>query len=114
MESAHAEWVREGADNKQTIVSCANKDGDLGWCIAGFCEGTTGEGVSVNVLARKPSDSRSITQSSLDEALPYTRYKLLADLFRKMEHKPFDDGRRSSMIWVSLPNPPQGDVANPE
>lgn len=69
IENTHTEWVTEGADNKQIIVSSANRDGDLGWCIAEFSEGTTGEGVSLNVLARQPDDSWLITHCSLNEAL---------------------------------------------
>mgnify|MGYP003664986714 CR=1 FL=1 len=69
IEDTHAEWVTEGAENKKIIVSSASRDGDLGWCIAEFSEGTTGEGVSLNVLARQPDDSWLITHCSLNEAL---------------------------------------------
>jgi ketosteroid isomerase-like protein len=69
IEDTHAEWVMEGAENKKIIVSSASRDGDLGWCIAEFSEGTTGEGVSLNVLARQPDDSWLITHCSLNEAL---------------------------------------------
>ena len=67
IEDTHAEWVSEGADNKQITVSSAEKDGDLGWCIAQFREGTTGEGTSLNVLARQSDGRWLITYCSLNE-----------------------------------------------
>jgi len=67
IEDTHLEWVSEGADNKQIIVSSADRNGDLGWCIAQFSEGTTGEGVSLNVLARQSDGRWLITHCSLNE-----------------------------------------------
>ncbi|WP_135507188.1 nuclear transport factor 2 family protein [Roseovarius aestuariivivens] len=68
IEDAHAEWVMEGSENKKITVSSANRDGDLGWCVAQFSEGTTGEGISLNVLSRQPDGSWLITHCSLNEA----------------------------------------------
>ena len=67
IEDTHAEWVSEGAENKHIIVSNASRDGDLGWCIAEFSEGSTGEGVSLNVLSRQLDGSWLITHCSLNE-----------------------------------------------
>lgn len=68
IEDAHAEWVTEGAENKRINVSSAGKSGDLGWCIAQFSEGSTGEGNSLNVLALQPDGGWLITHCSLNEA----------------------------------------------
>lgn len=68
IEEQHKEWVMEGADNKQIKVSGAGRSGDLGWCVAQFSEGTTGNGVSVNVLARQPEGHWLITHCSLNES----------------------------------------------
>lgn len=70
IEDAHAEWVSEGAHNKKITVSNANSNGDLGWCIAQFSEGTTGEGTSLNVLARQSDGRWLITHCSLNEVQP--------------------------------------------
>ena len=67
IEQTHVEWVSEGAENKQIIVLTANREGDLGWCVAKFSEGSTGEGVSLTILARQPDDSWLITHCSLNE-----------------------------------------------
>lgn len=67
IEDTHVEWVSEGADNKQITVSSAERNGDLGWCIAQFSEGTTGEGISLNVLARQSDGHWLITHCSLNE-----------------------------------------------
>ena len=67
IEDTHSEWVAEGADNKKSSVTSASRDGDLGWCIAEFSEGATGEGVSLNVLARQPDGRWLITHCSLNE-----------------------------------------------
>ena len=67
VEETHAEWVAEGAENKKVTVSSAGRDGELGWCLAEFSEGTTGEGVSLAVLARQPDGSWLITHCSLNE-----------------------------------------------
>lgn len=67
IEDTHVEWVSEGADNKQITVSSAERNGDLGWCIAQFSEGTTGEGISLNVLARQSDGRWLITHCSLNE-----------------------------------------------
>mgnify|MGYP003116538597 CR=1 FL=1 len=68
IEKVHADWVREGAENKKITVSDAGQSGDLGWCIAHFSEGTTGTGTSLNVLMRQPDGRWEITQCSLNEA----------------------------------------------
>lgn len=68
IEDTHTEWVTEGAENKQIIVSNASRDGDLGWCVAEFSEGSTGEGVSLNVLERQSDGGWLITRCSLNEA----------------------------------------------
>ena len=67
IEDTHLEWVSEGADNKQITVSSADRNGDLGWCIAQFSEGTTVEGISLNVLARQSDGRWLITHCSLNE-----------------------------------------------
>lgn len=67
IEDTHAEWVGEGANNKQIAVSSADRNGDLGWCVARFSEGATGEGISLNVLARQADGSWLITHCSLNE-----------------------------------------------
>ena len=67
IEEAHADWVEEGAEEKNIFVSSAGCDGELGWCLAEFSEGTTGEGNSLSVLARKPDGRWLITHCSLNE-----------------------------------------------
>lgn len=67
IEDAHADWVAKGADSKQIIVMSASREGDLGWCVAEFSEGSTGQGVSLNVLARQPDGNWLITHCSLNE-----------------------------------------------
>jgi len=67
IEKTHAEWVAEGADGKQISVISASREGGLGWCVAEFSEGSTGEGVSLNVLLRQPDGSWLITHCSLNE-----------------------------------------------
>jgi len=69
IEDVHAEWVAEkGAQNKQVNVLSANREGDLGWCVGEFSEGMTGEGVSLNILARQSDGRWLITHCSLNEA----------------------------------------------
>lgn len=68
IEAAHKEWVEEGADSKQINVLSAGSNGDLGWCIANFSEGSTGSGSSMNILARQLDGSWAITHCSLNEA----------------------------------------------
>ncbi|MEX0286367.1 MAG: nuclear transport factor 2 family protein [Paracoccaceae bacterium] len=68
IEHTHAEWVQEGAEDKQITVRSAGHTGDLGWCVAEFSEGSTGEGISLNVLARQPDGKWRITHCSLNEA----------------------------------------------
>lgn len=68
IETAHKEWIEEGADSKQISVLSAGSSGDLGWCIANFSEGSTGSGSSMNILARQPDGSWTITHCSLNEA----------------------------------------------
>jgi len=63
----HEEWFEEGADNKQIKVMSAGCSGDLGWCVACFSEGTTGNGSSVSVLKLQPDGRWLITHSSLNE-----------------------------------------------
>ncbi len=67
IEDTHAEWVIEGAEDKQINVKSAECRGDLGWCLAQFSEGSTGEGISLNVLARQPEGYWLITHCSLNE-----------------------------------------------
>ncbi|SIT13532.1 Ketosteroid isomerase homolog [Roseivivax lentus] len=67
IEDTHAEWVAEGAENKTIEVVIAERSGDLGWCLAKFGEGTTGEGISLNILARQSDGGWLITRSSLNE-----------------------------------------------
>ena len=67
IEDTHAEWVAEGAEDKQITVSRAGRDGDLGWCLLEFSEGSTGEGVSLNVLARQPDGRWLVILISLNE-----------------------------------------------
>lgn len=68
IEAVHREWVKEGADGKAIKVLSAGCNGDLGWCVARYSEGTTGNGSSVNILSRHPDGSWLITHSSLNEA----------------------------------------------
>lgn len=68
IEATHDEWVKEGAEGKEIQVVSAGCSGDLGWCIAGFGEGTTGNGSSVNILARQSDGNWLITHCSLNEA----------------------------------------------
>ncbi|WP_271951931.1 YybH family protein [Ruegeria faecimaris] len=70
IEDTHAEWVAEGGEDKKINVSSAGRDGELGWCLAEFSEGTTGEGVSLNVLERQPDGRWLITLCSLNETHP--------------------------------------------
>ena len=70
IEDTHAEWVAEGAENKRIEVVIAESSGDLGWCLAKFSEGTTGEGISLNILARQSDGRWLITRSSLNEVSP--------------------------------------------
>ena len=67
IEDTHAEWVAEGAEDKQITVCSAGRDGELGWCLVEFSEGTTGAGVSLNVLARQPDGRWLVTHISLNE-----------------------------------------------
>ncbi|MEM7278877.1 MAG: nuclear transport factor 2 family protein [Pseudomonadota bacterium] len=66
--SVHREWLEEGGEDKQLEVKSAGANGTLGWCVVRFSEGTTGDGYSVNVLAREPSGRWLITHCSLNEA----------------------------------------------
>ena len=66
--ATHEDWVQDGADNKALTVLSAGHSGDMGWCVARFSEGTTGTGVSVNILARQPDGRWVITHCSLNEA----------------------------------------------
>ncbi len=67
IEALHDDWVKEDAEAKEIKVVSAGCSGDLGWCIAGFNEGTTGSGSSVNILARQSDGSWLITHCSLNE-----------------------------------------------
>ncbi|MEM9630108.1 MAG: hypothetical protein AAGA50_02190 [Pseudomonadota bacterium] len=64
----HSEWVLEGGENKQIRVLSAGCDGNLGWCVARFSEGTDESGSSVNVLARQADGSWLIKLCSLNES----------------------------------------------
>jgi ketosteroid isomerase-like protein len=66
--SSHKEWVEEGGEDKQIKIVSAGCSGDLGWCVSSYSEGATGNGSSVNVLARQPDGSWLITHCSLNEA----------------------------------------------
>ena len=66
--SAHKEWVEEGGEDKQLQVMSAGCSGDLGWCVVSYSEGTTGNGTSINILARQPDGAWLITHCSLNEA----------------------------------------------
>ncbi|MES0808432.1 hypothetical protein ABLO27_03040 [Roseibium sp. SCPC15] len=65
--ATHGEWVQEGGENKDINVLSADCDGDLGWCVARFSEGTDDSGTSVNVLARQADGSWLIKLCSLNE-----------------------------------------------
>lgn len=70
IEDTHAEWVADGAEDKKIVVLNAERSGDLGWCLAKFSEGATGEGISLNILARQSDGRWLITRSSLNEVSP--------------------------------------------
>ncbi|MDD9922494.1 MAG: hypothetical protein OXQ92_09495 [Boseongicola sp.] len=70
IEETHSEWVAEGAEGKQIVVKIAGQNGDLGWCLAEFREGSTGEGISLNILVRQPDGTWLISHCSLNEAKP--------------------------------------------
>lgn len=67
IETLHADWVREGAEAKRITVTGAGRNGDLGWCVAQFSEGSTVEGTSLNVLRQQPDGAWLITHCSLTE-----------------------------------------------
>ena len=68
IEDAHSHWVEEdGAEAKNIIVSQAGSDGNIGWCLAEFSEGTEDGGVSLNVLVRQTDGRWLITHCSLNE-----------------------------------------------
>ncbi len=68
IEAIHDDWVKEGAEAKDIKVLSAGHSGDLGWCIARFSEGATGNGSSMNILARQLDGSWLITHCSLNES----------------------------------------------
>ena len=67
IEATHAEWLTEDADDKEIIVLSAGHDGNLGWCLARFSEGTEGVGFNLSVLAMQPDGRWAITRCSLNE-----------------------------------------------
>jgi ketosteroid isomerase-like protein len=69
IEAAHREWVEEGGEHKKIIVMSEGRSGDLGWCMAHYSEGSTGNGTSLNILERQPDGNWLITHCSLNEAL---------------------------------------------
>ena len=64
----HRDWVAEGAEGNMLTVVSSGQSGALGWCVATFSEGQTGEGHTLAVLARSPSGDWEITRCSLTEA----------------------------------------------
>ena len=68
IETTHREWVELGGENKILKVIGAGCSGDLGWCLARFSEGTTGNGISLNILERQTDGIWLITHCSLNEA----------------------------------------------
>ncbi len=55
IETLHRNWTAHGGDSKTLTVLDAGSSGDLGWCLAAYSEGeVTGNGTSLNVLARQP------------------------------------------------------------
>lgn len=69
IEAAHQVWVAAGGENKQMTAMEAGHSGDLGWCLAHYSEGTTGNGASLNVAERQPDGNWLIRLCSLNEAL---------------------------------------------
>ena len=68
IEAIHREWVKEGAEDKSILVLDAGSSEDVGWSKARYCEGTTGNGTSLNVLQRQKDGSWLITYCSLNAA----------------------------------------------
>ena len=68
IEATHQVWVSDGAENKEMIVKDAGGQGDIGWCLAHYSEGSTGRGTALNVLERQPDGKWLITHCSLNEA----------------------------------------------
>ncbi|WP_170782911.1 YybH family protein [Ruegeria lacuscaerulensis] len=69
IEATHSEWVEEGGEDKIVTVVQAGIDGQIGWCLVHFSEGTTGYGTSLNVLYRQPDGGWLISHCSLNEKL---------------------------------------------
>lgn len=69
IEAAHRDWVEDGAENKTIEVTGAGCSGNLGWCLAHYSEGSTGQGTSLNVFERQTDGSWLITHCSLNQAL---------------------------------------------
>ncbi|NOC84437.1 hypothetical protein GS610_09080 [Ruegeria sp. HKCCD6228] len=67
IETIHSEWLEEGGEDKVIEVVQAGIDGQIGWCLATFREGTTDDGTSLNVLYRQPDGGWLIRQCSLNE-----------------------------------------------
>ncbi len=68
IEATHEEWVQEDAEEKKINVISAGCEGNLGWCVANFSEGSTGNGSSLNVLSRQMDGNWLITLCSLNES----------------------------------------------
>jgi ketosteroid isomerase-like protein len=56
IEAVHRVWTAlDGSDRKEITVMSAGSNGDVGWCLATYCDGPgIDEGSSLNVLERQP------------------------------------------------------------
>nr|WP_321251398.1 nuclear transport factor 2 family protein [uncultured Ruegeria sp.] len=69
IEDIHSEWVEEGGEDKVIEIVHADINDNVGWCLARYSEGTTGQGTSLNILYKQADGRWLITQCSLNEAL---------------------------------------------